>query len=283
MILLVGVNFDKTINYFSNYLVNKEVNFLFINIEDLCTTVKVKENHFLIKNTKIKYEDIKGVFNRMVASLDNVINNKIYMPNYALLTYVLDFELKNVINRPLTTGSNNSKLYQLSIINCKELRIPKCYLSANNLVNNLQQFKEEKQVYKSVSSYRSIVNSLTVEDRSKPITCPTLFQEEIKGTNYRVHVVDENVFSLKINSDSIDYRYNFNYIFREETDIPEVIKYECIRLTKELGLRIAGIDLIEKEGLFYVLEINTYPGYDCFEDYMQGTPISDSILKGMLN
>ena len=38
-------------------------------------------------------------------------------------------------------------------------------------------------------------------------TCPTQFQAFVPGVNYRVHVVGEKAFAVRVFSDSVDYRY----------------------------------------------------------------------------
>src|SRR5207249_2950215 len=100
-------------------------------------------------------------------------------------------------------------------------------------------------VYKSISGQRSIVACLKDEDRgrlSKVSRCPTQFQQWIAGTDYRVHVVGNQIFACRVRSTSFDYRYDPRTSI-DSAEIPDSVAENCYRLTRGLGLELSGVDL----------------------------------------
>lgn len=173
-----------------------------------------------------------------------------------------------VVNRPASMGSNTSKPYQLEMIRRTGFEIPETLITTDpEAVSKFWQ-KHGQIIYKSISSWRSIVSKLTEEDRSRlhdVVCCPTQFQEFIVGTDYRVHVVNGTAFAHEIQCADDDYRYS-----RQTTIIPatldESVERRCVRLAQEIGLAFAGIDLrLAADGKWYCFEVNPSPGFTYFD------------------
>jgi len=130
-------------------------------------------------------------------------------------------------------------------------------------------FRDEcggKIIYKGASSNRSIVKLLDSADLDRlPLVrnCPVQFQEYIDGSNIRVHVVGDRVFALRIQSAGVDYRYCARQF--ESISLPEPVERQCLSLSQTLGLCFSGIDLIERDGAHYCLEVNPSPGFSFYE------------------
>jgi glutathione synthase/RimK-type ligase-like ATP-grasp enzyme len=126
-------------------------------------------------------------------------------------------------------------------------------------------------IYKSVSSVRSIVARLqsTDLDRLADIAaCPTQFQQYIPGTDYRVHVVGDELFASEIVSCVADYRYgSAGQVTMHSFELPQDIADRCVRLAAEFGLAVAGIDLRRSpDGEWYCFEVNPAPAFSYYED-----------------
>jgi glutathione synthase/RimK-type ligase-like ATP-grasp enzyme len=123
-------------------------------------------------------------------------------------------------------------------------------------------------IYKSVSSRRSIVSKVTAADldRLREVEgCPTQFQQFVPGVDYRVHVLGTQVFCRRIVSNADDYRYGADTTI-VPAELPRDIEERCILLTEALGLRFAGIDLRETPNRqWFCFEVNPSPGYTFFE------------------
>jgi len=200
-----------------------------------------------------------------------------------LMTW-LDASDTVVVNRSHPAATNNSKPYQLSLISKAGFKVPQTYISNDkDLVQNFLT-KNTDIIYKSISGVRSIVHKVTdmhlgfLEDVQ---WCPTLFQRMIDGVNYRAHVFDDQIFAVRIESDSLDYRYGRTSMMAE--DLPYDVSQKCYRINKLLGLHFSGIDLIRtNDDEWYCFEVNPSPGYSYFE-LNGGQPISTALARFLMN
>ena len=178
-----------------------------------------------------------------------------------------------VVNRPVATYSNCSKPYQALIIRKFDFKIPRTFIT-NDPEAALRFYWEceGKVIFKSISGVRSIVRLMDKEDLGRLAlleNCPTQFQEYLPGENIRVHVIGNRVYAVRIQSDAVDYRYAGQEGYARTivpAKLPEDVENKCIRLTKEFGLAMSGIDLKETPGgEHYCFEVNTSPAFPFYE------------------
>jgi hypothetical protein len=186
----------------------------------------------------------------------------------ALLSWA-DLTPALVLNRPSDMAANNSKPFQSSWIKSLGFESPDTLITTDPEAA-LDFWKQHQRViYKSISGVRSIVSRLTEEHMRRfdnIASCPTQFQEYISGTEYRVHVVGEEIFACKIISDSDDYRYSTERVDIHSCDLPSEVAARCRTLAKSMHLPIAGLDLRRTlEGHWYCFEVNPSPGFTWFE------------------
>jgi glutathione synthase/RimK-type ligase-like ATP-grasp enzyme len=186
-----------------------------------------------------------------------------------------------VLNRFSAMISNGSKPFQAEIIKQFGFASPKTLITSDP--DAALAFWEEHGavIYKSMSGQRSVVARLKAADRariSRVSRCPTQFQEWIAGTDYRVHVVGNQVFACLIRSTSSDYRYDPETVLAA-TDIPDEVAERCYRVTRGLGLELSGVDLRKTpEDEWYCFEVNPSPGFPYYED-ATGAPIGAAIAS----
>lgn len=111
--------------------------------------------------------------------------------------------------------------------------------------------------------------------RRVPDQMPYLFQEYLKTDgDIRVFVVGfKAIGAMKRFVISGDFRANISQgahaekfpITKEVSDIAE-------RAAKATGIEVAGVDLIESEGKFYVIEVNRAPQFKGFRKFTGGDP-----------
>jgi glutathione synthase/RimK-type ligase-like ATP-grasp enzyme len=189
-----------------------------------------------------------------------------------------------VVNRLTGDASNRSKPYQaLCIRRCGLLTPPTLVTSDPEAA---RQFYEERQgqvIFKSISGVRSIVRGMNVLHLARlPLLQhgPAQFQAYIPGDNVRVHTVGDRWFATRIRSMAIDYRYAERDGFSlqmEPTTLPPAVAAACLRVARQLGLLLAGIDLKETpEGDFYCFEVNPSPAFLYYEQHTH-QPISSAL------
>ena len=98
------------------------------------------------------------------------------------LLYWMDITKVRILNAPWTMGSNMSKPYQAQHIKNAGLKIPPTCVTSDKKA--LQQFQQQykPQIFKSISSVRSIVREFTTADEKlldKIQYLPTQFQQKL--------------------------------------------------------------------------------------------------------
>lgn len=188
-----------------------------------------------------------------------------------------------VVNRPRAMAGNNSKPYQLEEIRKLGFGVPETLVTTDP--DAAREFWERHGdvIYKSVSATRSIVSRLRPEhaERLADVSfCPTQFQRYVPGTDYRVHVVGNELFACEVISEADDYRY----VGRHEVEIhacriPRDVEDRCRMLAAAARLPVAGIDLRRTpEGEWYCFEVNSSPAFTYYEN-MTGQPIGNAIAR----
>jgi glutathione synthase/RimK-type ligase-like ATP-grasp enzyme len=229
---------------------------------------------------RIEFDELSGVYFRNVELNESDEEGEktdrkgqAYPETDARLAAVLNSLPCKVLNRPAATYSNRSKPYQALLIRRFGFKIPKTLVTNDpEAVVRFLVECDEKLIFKSISGVRSTVRAMTSEDFGRLElleNCPAQFQEYIVGDNIRVHVIGERLFAVRIQCDAVDYRYagEEGYsLTMVPAVLPEEVAANCIRLTKELGLTLSGIDLKETpSGEYYCFEVNTSPAFLFYE------------------
>jgi glutathione synthase/RimK-type ligase-like ATP-grasp enzyme len=109
--------------------------------------------------------------------------------------------------------------------------------------------------------------------------CPSYFQKYInKDHEIRLTIIGENCYCSKIISeDNVDWRRQNNLVSYEAYSIPKKIEESCFALMKKLNLRFGCIDILNYNGQYHFLEINSNGQWLWLEQELN-FPISDSIL-----
>jgi glutathione synthase/RimK-type ligase-like ATP-grasp enzyme len=190
-----------------------------------------------------------------------------------------------VVNKPSKMASNNSKPYQLAIIQTLGFKIPDTLITTEAKAALEFWEKHGTVIYKSISGIRSIVTRLTLEhlERLEKLSnCPTQFQEYIDGIDYRVHIVGDKVFACQIISSSDDYRYaalQGQTVDLRACVLPSDIVDRCKTLASHMGLSVAGIDLrCTPNDEWYCFEVNPSPAFTYYQE-ASGHHIDEAITQ----
>jgi glutathione synthase/RimK-type ligase-like ATP-grasp enzyme len=178
-----------------------------------------------------------------------------------------------VVNRPSAQATNNSKPHQAERIRSLGFEVPDTLITTDPDAAREFWATHGTVVYKSISGVRSIVSFLTPEhsERLEHVSwCPTQFQRYVPGTDYRVHVVGDEVFACEIVSEAADYRY----AARQGADVkihacgvPEDCADRCRKLAAAMELVVAGVDLRRTpDGTWYCFEVNPSPGFTYYQE-----------------
>ncbi len=190
-----------------------------------------------------------------------------------------------VLNRPGDMSSNSSKPFQAEMIRSAGFLTPETLLTTDPAAAEEFWEKHEQVVYKSISGVRSVVRRLSSRDRTRlgdVINCPTQFQQYVDGSDYRVHVVGDRVFSCEIVSGADDYRYGSREGLAASfarKELPDGVARRCSALARRCGLVLAGIDLrLNSKGEWYCFEVNPSPAFTVYEA-ATGDPITEAVAE----
>lgn len=174
-----------------------------------------------------------------------------------------------VVNPPHRSGSNASKPYQASLFGEFGFRTPETLVT--NLPEAAKAFYEAfdgQVIYKSISYVRSIVQPMKAEDLDRLdtlINCPIQLQEKIEGFDVRVHVIGEEVFPSRIETEQSDYRFDKTASVTA-WELPDPWSERCWRLARSLGFHLTGIDLrFTPQGEVVCFEANPSPAFTWYE------------------
>jgi glutathione synthase/RimK-type ligase-like ATP-grasp enzyme len=301
MILLVGIPSESPMRMVASALDDLDYPYLMWNQRriancrmDFEISGGAMEGVLTVEETQINLCDITGVYVRVMddAQLPELKSLPLVAPerqysraqHEALLLW-LDLTTARVANRPAANGSNGSKPWQARLIESAGLRTP------DTLVTNdpaaVRDFRERhgELIYKSASGFRSIVRPLGIDDEDRLSAigwCPVQFQRRVPGHDVRVHVVGTEVFATRIDSTAADYRYASREGLETKLDafdLPADLADACRRLSRELDLPFAGIDLrLQENGDAWCFEVNPCPGFSYYESHT-GQPIAAAVAR----
>lgn len=138
--------------------------------------------------------------------------------------------------------------------------------------------------------YTSTIQSFSKIDRIALGFAPVIFQRKLqKMFDLRVTVVENNVFSVAINSQEFestktDWRHSaVTNLEHEVFALPDDIADQCREIVKRLGLRYGAIDLVlDPSGKFWFLECNPN-GQWAWIEHRTKLPIAAAIVTSMEN
>ncbi|WP_231935263.1 ATP-grasp domain-containing protein [Micromonospora viridifaciens] len=248
----------------------------------------------LIDGRIIDCADVSGIYTRLMdwrvlpelaAATGSVLRH--CQRWHEVLTSWIEIAPGCVMNRAAATASNQSKPYQAQLIRRAGFRVPETLVTNDpELVRHFRAVHGQV-VYKSISGTRSIVRML--DDRALrrlPLVrwCPVQFQRYVTGTNVRVHAVAGQLFATRIETDRVDYRYagqDGGSVRLTPDVLSDGLSERCLALVDQLGLELAGIDLLlADDGETYCFEVNPSPAYSFYE-HLTGQPIARAIALSL--
>jgi|GEM_PF-586400 len=203
---------------------------------------------------------------------------------------IMHLEGAFVINPP----SYNSKYHQLYKLRRAGVAVPDtCITASVELAREFARRADGQAVCKPLpggSFCRRIDESFWASlGDADTFGEPVIFQEEIKGRDVRVNMLEGQVLSAHMivtsHDDIVDYRTDPNYsdgaITYKQVSLPDEVAEMCDRAMKALGLRFSGIDLrLTPDGRFVLIECNSMPAYLDIERKTSAS-ITDGLIEAL--
>lgn len=316
MILILSNKWDISVDFVVRELRNRGQEFLRLNTEDLKdekATVCLPTPKIIVSKNGNDYDlfkSVKVIWNRRPGKVFDFLSDEqkptlpvqkfINNQWYSWLESLLIIPDVTWINHPSISDAMESKIKQLYLASSLGFKIPETTISNHpqTIQRKLNEFGgeiiakalfspliEEKESDSFIFS--NSITYLNTEQFDSIKICPNIFQESIKPkTDYRVTVVGERVFSVKIvDKENIgiseDWRTREDGICFILEDLPKEIEELCRKFVKQNGLLFGAIDLVKRGNDFYFLEINPNGEWGWLQK-PHGIPIAEALADLMI-
>lgn len=175
--------------------------------------------------------------------------------------------LTNVLNKPLAVGRASNKMSALQIMHTNGLSVPD-FTTDKNVAKDWQEDGFRVVARTLLNSHSG--NGIVIAGPDDVLPHAPLYTKYTKKTEeYRVHVFKERIIDVcekrkRANqevSHSLIRTLNHGWVYcRSNVHLSDVGRKLSIDAVRALGLDFGAVDLIAKDGKYYILEVNTAPG-----------------------
>lgn len=243
-----------------------------VDIENISMFIGINEEEYIISD-----KNLVSIYYRAPVFLRENFTKYINMEKQLYRSQWMSF-MRNLsifencrwVNNPNSTFTAEDKLLQLKKAKEIGFNIPNTLLV--NSLDYLDIKDEEQYVVKSLDTvllkhnnkesfaYTNIISGKELK-KSRLDIAPIIFQKYISGkTDIRATVIGNKIIPLKIEKNNIgingDWRLEKENVEYSAIKLPEEIEKKCIKIVETFKLSFGGIDLVEKNGKYYFIEIN---------------------------
>lgn len=292
MIWLVGYELENTFRHTRDRLSELGLAFDVVNL-DLIETVGLARHRLHADGLSIHWDGVDmelaasdTVFQRVYPRVLDVPRRRAYQGEF-LDCFSAFCETATAVNRPSASQENGLKLFHLARLQDVGLRVP--HTCAGTDADGIGRMiaPDGSWVSKGCSGIRTRVTVVDKEDYGQLPAIhrvPVQFQRRIQGDDVRIHVLGNRVVGLRIKTDADDYRYaarGGRDIAFFPVEVPMSIQVKCFEYMRRAGLHFGGFDF-RVEGIDWtVLECNAMPGYDYYDNKVDGA-VSEALAELLL-
>ncbi len=227
--------------------------------------------------------DITGEYDgAIVRSLGSMVNLSQFLRRVAVLE-ALEITGVTIMNPLFPLLISRNKLHSLLKLKAAGIKVPETFSS-----------ESLREAYNRAVSYKTSVIKPIIGSRGYGITLapdpdvafvvlkalmvnrqPPLIQRYFRSRDYdvRVFVVGEKVVGAMKRIAVGSWKTNIAQGGRGEKLVPDPdLEALALKATKVLGLWYAGVDIVEREGEYYVLEVNASPDWQELERVTEVNP-----------
>ncbi|MFD1562254.1 MvdC/MvdD family ATP grasp protein [Haloarchaeobius amylolyticus] len=313
MILILSNKWDVTVDFVVRELQEREHPYLRLNTEDISEldiSTELPDLSVTVENHGRSVDLVKEVgavwYRRPGKPFEFTDDEK---PSQGTVEYIREQwgawieslqAVPNIswMNDPLLNHKMESKIRQLNLADEIGFKIPQTKVT-NRRPDIDEMFERHGSVIsKALSSplvteneedefvYTVCLDEPPADNQSVQVS-PTIFQEPmLPKTDYRVTVIGDTVFPVKIRADDdegvpVDWRTKKEDVEFVQQELPERIEDLCRRYVNEAGLVFGAIDLVETDGNFVFLEINPNGEWGWLQKPW-GVPIAESLTEKLI-
>lgn len=211
--------------------------------------------------------EVDIVVNRLLLSRTDKLGELLGLAN------VYD-QLVPILNRPDAVFRAVHKFSAATILSEEGIDVPDSYLALEQgRLNRARDRYGDRAVYKfTIGTHGEGTTLVETDERLEPLAMDrqSYLQEFIETDathpfDYRIYVVGQSVVgAMRRTAREGEFRTNVaeGGTVEDVTDeLPDAVASMAVEATEAIGLDYAGLDVIERDGTWYVLEINTTAGF----------------------
>jgi RimK family alpha-L-glutamate ligase len=258
-IISCGREISKEVETFMNLAKKKDVKLVLMNISD----------KFNIKSVK-----------RKVNKCD-ILYCSVWDDFSVELTKTIEEWGKKIIE------TSNSYYYTedkwMFYIKCKRHKIPtpETILLSENINNAKREIKDFgrwpvilKRITGTMGEYVGKARSMGEVEllmkkfwKKGSVKLPIIAQEFVKSPSYRVTVIGNKIIQTALKKNNAGWKATGVYAKKfEHFEVDKKLERIIKRIIKFLDIKICGIDMLKKDGKWLLLEVNSQPSLDFFEE-----------------
>lgn len=194
------------------------------------------------------------------------------------------------VNHPGASARYENKIRQLRLAVELGFSVPRTLIS--NDPTRIREFvSSRKTIAKALFApllegetedrfiFTEMVEATDLGEEDSLRSAPAIFQEAIlPKVDYRVTVVGDSVFSVRIDlpAGAVDWRVHHDSVIFTRMELPAEVAQRCLRFVRQAGLVFGAIDLLERHGTWYFLEINPSGEWGWLQQPV-GLPIAEAL------
>jgi len=194
------------------------------------------------------------------------------------------------VNHPEPSARFENKIRQLRLAGELGFTVPRTLVS--NDPSRIREFvAARKTVAKALFApllegetedrfvFAEVVGSDDLGDANALRAAPVIFQEAIlPKVDYRVTVVGDRIFAVRIDLPlgAVDWRVHQRDVIFTRVELPAEVAQRCLQFVRRAGLVFGAIDLLERHGAWYFLEINPSGEWGWLQQPV-GLPIAEAL------
>lgn len=304
MILILGSDKDTHASHIACKLQEKKEDYIFLDTYEYPDNVLLNwyadsENVGCIKinGRKINFSDIKSVYWRNFNGIkyENInsdeedsafVSSMVYRERKSALYSLFSSLNTNWVNSMNAFELHQKKAYAAYILSQNGIRVP------NTLITNdkdyVYDFFEKnnkniicKPVLGGAYTEKITEKTLTNERLELLKKSPVQFQEFIDGVDIRVYAYKDNIYAVRIEAQTVDFREDAGAKLIP-VELDESVKKDCMKVMKLLDLKYSGIDIrLNNKGEYVFIEANPAPMF-MYAEQMTGYPLTEELLNLLL-
>jgi len=302
MILIITHKEDYTADFLINQLNQQGISYFRLNCEDLLVSPLYEiSNKDSFKVVFKEHSEVKSIWYRRTQLPDlkgmKAAEQQYFFKEFEALLDNLYHALADFkwLSNPFRIRIAENKLFQLQKARSIGMNVPKTLIT--NDKEKLRAFysKNSQTIIKPLYSgyvplngstsllFTNLISEVNMVTLDEFDLTPCIYQEYIeKAYEFRITVVDNQVFAAKVDSQAIEETkvdWRKTKLQFSACDIPSKVSRQCIELCQVLGIHFGAIDLIQdKAGQFWFLEINPN-GQWAWIEMDTGLEISAAIIQ----